>query len=48
MDKIKHIKKVLTNLIAILNNKDIIYGISVKTINNTSYDKIVFSLNTKK
>ena len=58
MDKIAHIKKVLTNSIAILNNKyikryskitfkDILYGLSVKTINNTSYDKVVFSLNTK-
>ena len=58
MDKIAHIKKVLTNSIAVLNNKyikryskitfkDIIYGLSVKTLNNTSYDKVVFSLNTK-
>ena len=58
MDKIAHIKKVLTNSIAILNNKyikryskitfkDILYGLSVKTINNTSYDKVVFSINTK-
>lgn len=58
MDKIAHIKKVLTNSIDILNNKyikryskitfrDILYGLSVKTINNTSYDKVVFSLNAK-
>ena len=58
MDKIAHIKRVLTNSIAILNNKyikryskitfkDILYGLSVKTINNTSYDKVVFSLNKK-
>jgi len=56
MDKITELKKILNNSINKLNNKyikrnrkitfeDVIYGLSLKTINHYTYDKVVFDIN---
>ena len=58
MNKISDLKKILNNYINILNKKyiirnrklsikDIIYGLSLKTIYHQSYDKVVYNLNKK-
>jgi hypothetical protein len=58
MNKISDLKKILNNYINKLNKKyiirnrklsikDIIYGLSLKTINHQSYDKVVYNLNKK-
>ena len=58
MDKITELKKILNNSINKLNNKyikrnrkitfeDVIYGLSLKTINHYTYDKVVFDINYK-
>jgi len=56
MDKISKIKKILNDSIQKINDKyikrnskisfkDIIYGLSLKSLNNYSYDKVVYELN---
>lgn len=56
MDKISKIKKILNDSIQKINDKyikrnskisfkDIIYGLSLKFLNNYSYDKVVYELN---
>lgn len=58
MEQLACIKKVLNNSITALNNKyikrqskltftDIIYGLTIKTIHDTSYDKVVYAINSK-
>jgi len=58
MNKISNLKKILNNYIDKLNKKyiirnrklsikEIIYGLSLKTINHQSYDKVVYNLNKK-
>ena len=58
MEKITELKKIINNSINKLNKKyikrnrkinfkDIIYGLSLKTINHYSYDKVVYNLNKK-
>ena len=56
MDKISKIKKILNDSIQKINDKyikrnskisfkDVIYGLSLKSLNNYSYDKVVYELN---
>ena len=56
IDKIKTFQKILNNNIKNINNKiikrnrkinfkDIIYGSIYKSINNTSYDNVVYEIN---
>ena len=56
MDKISRIKKILNDSIQNINDKyikknskisfkDVIYGLSLKSLNNYSYDKVVYELN---
>ena len=58
MNKVSKLKIVINNSINKLNKKfiqrerkikfeDIIYGLSLKTINNYSFDKVVYDLNKK-
>jgi hypothetical protein len=58
MNKITDLKKILNNSINKLNNRyikrnrklsfeDIIYGLSLKTINHYTYDKVSYTLNNK-
>jgi hypothetical protein len=59
MDKIKDLKKVINNSIKKLNKRyikrkckinfeDIIYGLSLKTLNSYTFDKVVYELNKKR
>ena len=59
MDKIKDLKRVINNSIKKLNKKyikrkckinieDIIYGLSLKTLNSYTFDKVVYELNKKR